>query len=127
MGLAGSPEVGPENHTLRVGSTPTGSTTLLGAFIVTAHFVIDRAYNFKPADLLEAEFSSLSRVLRSASIEKKPQVFLLMCRVAREYIDAERQAAIAGLELIARESGLTALIGDVFVQDALVGAFGGPS
>jgi hypothetical protein len=82
----------------------------------------------RPADDFDpvaAVFASWTRALIGARPENKLTIFHEMARDAAVYVDAERQAAIDGMQMIAEEVGLIALVGTTTVHAALAAAFDG--
>jgi hypothetical protein len=76
---------------------------------------------FDPAEFI---FTSWSRALTGARPEHKLKIFGEMAKDARRYAGGHCQV-IDDLLVVADKSGLTDLVGDVCVQDAIRAAFGG--
>jgi hypothetical protein len=70
-------------------------------------------------DPIERLVSSLVRAMAGAPVENRLPIFAMICRVGREYADANRQQVIDELWSGAQESGLIELVGLTHAQIAL--------
>jgi hypothetical protein len=75
------------------------------------------------SDPVAEVFASWSRALTGARPEHKLRIFFEMARDAAAYVAGERQVVIDGMQLVAKESDLVALVGGTNVQAALALAF----
>jgi hypothetical protein len=91
------------------------------------HIYCGRPTAIRPgeSDRLTAVFASWSRALTGARPENRLRIFQEMARDAAALAAAERQGAIDAMQLVAKESGVAALVGDTYVQAALALAFDG--